>query len=227
MSYVMADPGGQRRRPRAPLVIGIVVVVIAAAVVAFVLGRHQSAPPAVAPAPTGQHPVPDGHGGNGVTWSRVADTIVPVSAAAGPHVIHDGVASGYARTTLGAVIAAINISSRLTTEAGPIVYTAVANQQCYGGVQDMITAIQNSAGSSSDSSALPTAYWYRIVNGSAASGVLVLAIAAQTPQSQALGGYVQYDRTVQWQSGDWRLQVPPAQANVITSTAGYTLLGRP
>lgn len=224
MSYVMADPGGQRRRPRAPLVIGIVVVVVAAAVVAFVLGRHQSAPPVATPAPTTPHTAP---GGNGVTWSNVADTIVPISSTAGPHVVHDGLASGYARTTLGAVIAAINISSRLTSEAGPIVYTAVANQQCYGGVQDMITAIQNSASSSSDSSALPTAYWYRIVNGSAESGVLVLAIAAQTPQSQSLGGYVQYDRTVQWQSGDWRLQVPPAQANVITSTAGYTLLGRP
>jgi len=61
-----------------------------------------------------------------------------------------------------------------------------------------------------------------------AYGTLVLiSIAVKTPQSVARGGYAEYDSTMRWINGDWKLRVPLARPSIIPTVDGLTLLGQP
>jgi hypothetical protein len=52
-----------------------------------------------------------------------------VSAAHGPFETANGLAVGFSHDELGALLAAINISARLTGQAGPAVYETTARRQ--------------------------------------------------------------------------------------------------
>ena len=66
-------------------------------------------------------------------WVTVAGAVVPVSAAAGPRqTTTDGRARGFARSPLGAVLAAAHISVRLCPQAGPAVFGATLRDQVTG-----------------------------------------------------------------------------------------------
>jgi hypothetical protein len=223
VSYILNDGSEPARRaPRRPLLvagaaIGLCVVLVAA----FLAGRQgggadeQWVAPPVAPGP----PL--------VTWTWVGPQPVPVSAVHGPAERRNGLAAGFSHDAMGAVLAAINISTRLAGLAGPAVYETTARLQCTGDIEATIATIRNQRSDSVPGSTIPTEIFYRITSGDPNADLVAISIAFQTPQSTGMGGYAELARTLQWIDSDWKLQVPPAPLRLITSVDDYTSLGGP
>lgn len=214
---------------RTVLIVAGVFVVVLLLVVAFVLGRGGddgggSGQPGAAP-PLG--------GGDSVlsqapiTWSSVGSAPVPVSPVHGPAEQTNGLAAGFSHDELGAVIAAINISSRLSGQAGPVVYETTARQQCVGDIEATISSIQDRISTSVPGEAVPIEFFYRIGGGDPRGDLVAVDIAARSIQSTELGGFALITETLQWIDGDWRLQVPPSPPRLIESVEGFRELGGP
>lgn len=221
MSYIVND-GSEQHRSRRPLLLGIAVLVVLALVVtAFLIGRagSDSGGPGASPAP--------GLGGSSITWSKVGWQPVPGSPVHGPAQTGNGLASGFSHDELGAALAAINISTRLSSAAGPMVYETTARLQAFGDIDATISTLRSQRSSSAPGAAAPTEYFYRISSGEPTGDVVVVSVAASTPQSSTMGGYAELSRTLQWVDGDWKVQVPFGPLRLIPSVADYTSLGRP
>jgi hypothetical protein len=216
MSYYQPQP----TTSRTGVWIGLAVVLVAVlAVGAFLLGRNDggtapAAGPAASTAPA-------------ISWSTVGDQPVPASPAAGPRHTEDGLSKGFSHDTLGAAVAAVNISFRLASKVGPQVYEATVREQCFGDVETEIQQIRDSFSSAPPGAAKPSEIWYRVTSGEPAGDLVLMSIAAKTPQSVERGGYARLEMTMRWVDGDWKLQVPLARPSIIPSIDGFTLLGRP
>jgi hypothetical protein len=215
MSYYQPQP----TKNRTALWVGLAVLLLVLAVGAFLLGRSSggaapSGGPAASTAPV-------------ISWSIVGDEPVPASPVAGPRNTGSGLAKGFTHDTLGAALAAVNISFRLASEAGPQVYEATVREQCFGDVNSEIEQIRNSFSTDPPGAAKPREIWYRVASGDPSGDLVLISIAVKTPQSVASGGYAEYDSTMRWVGGDWQLQVPLARPSVIPSVQSFTLLGRP
>ncbi len=215
MSYYQPQP----TKSRTALWVGLAVLLLVLAVGAYLLGRDSggaatSDSPAASTAPV-------------ISWSIVGDEPVPTSSVAGPRDTGGGLAKGFAHDTLGAAVAAVNISFRLASEVGPPVYEATVREQCFGDVNSELEQIRNSVSNAPPGADKPSEIWYRVVSGDPAGDLVLMSIAAKTPQSVAGGGYVGLDMTLRWVGGDWKMQVPSARASIIPSVSGYTLLGQP
>jgi hypothetical protein len=162
-----------------------------------------------------------------ISWSIVGNDPMPASPVAGPRNTENGLAKGFTHDALGAAVAAVNISFRLASEAGPQVYETTVREQCFGDLDTTLQQIRNSFSNAPRGAAKPSEYWYKITSGDPTSDLVLISIAIKTPQSIARGGYARLDNTMQWINRDWRLQVPTAPPSVIPSVDGYTLLGRP
>lgn len=215
MSLMMSDEGtrsGHGRRPA--LIAALVVAVVLVGAVAFVLGRSGDSG---SPGP----PINDV-----LRWTHVGPAVVPSGAAVGPHELAGGVARGFSQDARGAAVAALNISARISPAAGDGVMQQTVRAQCFG---DPDTAINNAEQQSTvagDDTVQPSAYWFKVTSGDPSS-LLVIDIAAETPQASGAGGYVHFERTLRWTGDDWQMQVPVARPALLNSLSGYTLLGRP
>ncbi|MCF7547231.1 hypothetical protein [Pseudonocardia sp. WMMC193] len=225
MSFIMNEGADTRRRPsrrRRGLILSLaVVVVLVIASIAFLLGRSddlgEHAPP------TGQAPTTD----SDITWQRVSGQPVPVSALHGPsRQESSGAAMGFTHDALGAALAAINISTRLSSSAGPAVYEATARMQTLGDVEGTIAAARAEVSSENAANTAATRFAYRL-SGDPTGDVVVVSIAAETPQTSAMRGYAQMERTMQWVDGDWRMQVPLSRPQFVTVIDGFAPLGGP
>lgn len=227
MSLVMGEHGtSTSRRRRWPWVI-VAVLIAAIVAAAFVAGRSSNtrpsgqAPPQQ-PGSSAQPPGAQGRSGP-VQWAPApgvpAAGPVPSSPMHGPQQVSGPIASGYSHDELGAVVAGINISMRLSSDAGPGVYRSVVEQQTVGERQSTLTRLASEPPSAN--APQPQKYWYRIVRGDPDGEVVQLQLLAQTPQTAQMGGYVQLDRTVVWRDGDWALQLPVGQAQLVPSTQGF------
>jgi hypothetical protein len=216
MSYYQPQP----TRNRTAVWIGLAVILVALlAAGAYFLGRTDSgAAPAGGPAAS-TDPV--------ISWSIIGNDPMPAARVAGPRNTAGGLAKGFSHDTLGAALAAVNISFRLASEAGPQVYEATVREQCFGDLDTTLQQIRNSFSNAPPGAAKPSEYWYKVTSGDPTGDLVLMSIAIKTPQSIARGGYVRLDNTMQWINGDWKLQVPTAPPSVIPSVDGYTLLGRP
>ncbi len=161
-----------------------------------------------------------------ITWFSAPDlTPVPRSDCAGPATVTATQAKGFSHDQLGAVIAAINITTRITSAAGPTAYRATLAEQTVGDTQ---TALTDVAGEQSDSAAnqtRPDHWWYRIGAGDPSGDLVEVDLIASTPQTRAQNEYAALSTTVRWVDGDWKVQLPRPRATPITSAAGYTSLG--
>jgi hypothetical protein len=222
MSYIMnsgpaRNPGGTRRRILfTAAAIGLVALLVAA----FLIGRQGDSSPGES-SQLGP-PLP---AGPAISWVRLGQAPVPVSPRHGPVDTSNGLASGFAHDELGAVLAAINISARLTGSAGPAVYETTARLQCLGDINTTIATIRSQRSTSPPGTTVPTAAYYRITSGDPNGDLVGVSIALDTPQSRGLGGYGEITRTLQWVDGDWKLHVPPSPPRLITSIRGWTSLG--
>ena len=160
-----------------------------------------------------------------LTWVRVGDQPVPASASHGPRIRRDGLAAGFAHDELGAVIAVINISTRLTGSAGPDVYEPTARHQCVGDIPAALATIAVQTGTAAPGTATPSEFFYRITGGDPHGDTVTIALAARSPQATAQGGYAALERTVVWIHRDWRMQLPATPPHLTGSVDGYTALG--
>lgn len=219
MSYYQPHPAKNRTALWVGLAVALVPLVL---VSAYFLGRGSggaSTPRGQIALATPSAPV--------ISWSIIGDDPVPSSPVAGPRTTAGGLAKGFTHDTLGAALAAVNISFRLASEVGPQVYEPTVREQCFGDMDAALEQIRNSFSTAPPGAAKPSEYWYKVTSGDPAGDLVLISIAAKTPQSVERGGYVRLDNTMQWINGDWKLQVPTARPLVIPSVEGYTLLGRP
>jgi hypothetical protein len=220
MSYIMSNgAGGRSTGTRRRIQFGAIAFgVVALLVAAFLIGRGGSPHEA-------NHVAPPVASGPAITWVWLGDAPVPVSRPHGPMDTSNGLASGFSHDELGVVLAAINISTRLTGSVGPAVYESTARLQCLGDIDATIATIRSQRSTSAPGTTVPTAAYYRITSGDPHGDLVGVSIAFDTPQSRSLGGYGEVSRTLQWVDGDWKLHVPPSPPRLITSIQGWTSLG--
>jgi hypothetical protein len=199
----------------------VVVLVVLLATGAYLLGRSNGDAAAGGPGAAAGSTAPT------ISWSIVGGSPVPASLTHGPRNTASGLATGFSHDTLGAALAAMNISFRLTSEAGPQIYEATARSQCFGDVDTTLEQIRNSFSAASEESTTPSELWYKIASGDPSSDLVLISIAVKTPQSVERGGYAKFDRTMRWIDNDWKMQIPPLRPSIISSVSDYTLLGRP
>ena len=194
----------QSTKNRTPVWVGLAIVLVALlATGAYFLGRNDSgAASAAGPAVSTDA---------AISWSIVGDEPVPASAVAGPRHTVGGLAKGFTHDALGAAIAAVNISFRLASEVGPQVYEATAREQCFGDVESEIEQIRNSFSNTPPGAAKPSSIWYRVASGDPAGDLVLIAIAAKTPQSVERGGYARLEMTMRWVDGDWNYTLYPTR----------------
>jgi len=243
-----------RRRTTTLLAAGTaVVLVVAAAVTGLValLGHRdfpvpQPVPHAsgiadrdTGPAPPAPSMSPSAPGTSAATddlsWATLAGARVPVSRSAGPRDTSAGRARGFAPTPLGAVLAAVHISLRLSPQVGPAVFEATLREQVVGG--DTAALGQHLAEDYEQARArlgLPygapagqlyaTARGYQVEANEPTTATVRLLIEGPGTSGSVL---VALTLHTQWVGSDWALLAPPGgtwdtTAAVVTDASGYT-----
>ena len=214
MSYIL-DPQTGRPPWRAPLLAVLSLLgLLALASGLYLYGRAttESTPPAT----PGQ--------GAALSWSVAGPWPVPTSATHGPFRTGGGLAAGFSHDALGAALAAFNITYRLSSDVGPMVYDATARAQTYGDTTATLDAIRAQP---AGGSAPPTEFYYRVLTGNPTGDSVLISLAVRSPASTTQGGYLSAQRTLRWQDGDWRLAVPMPPGQLMTTLDGYQSLGGP
>lgn len=220
MSYIVDDRSGRRDARRVgrwgrivallavPMMLTVVVVVVATT-------ARVPARPASGVEPPGMQ----------LSWKWVGAQPVPTSRIHGPRRTDGGLARGFSHDELGAAIAAINISTRLTGAVGPAVYGNTARQQGLGDVELTLAAIVSQSSTAAAGWTTPAEFFYRITGGDPIGATVDVAVAARSPQTDSQAGYGAFERTLVWRGGDWKLQLPPTPPHLIPTVAGYLTLG--
>lgn len=186
---------------------------------------------------------------DGVSWSDFHGIPVPTSSA-GPRNVDGARASGFARSPAGAVLAAIHISYRVGSSAGPAVFEPTIAAQVVGADKDKFLATTEASysadagryGAASDGS-LPSEFARAVREGSRVWAYRTdaydssLASIHVLSRTQTVGAtdptYVDFAYTVRWVDGDWRLVAPlnGDWRSVTTATRtvpnDYIVIGRP
>jgi hypothetical protein len=145
----------------------------------------------------------------GLHWVTVRGYRLPVSAQAGPRDTSGGLASGFADSPAGALLAAINIASRTAWEFGPGIFQPTIEFQVTGPyASQMLSADLDAWGA--DQATLPgiaeyaqcVAYQWAGYTPSDATADLVVTAPGTSI-------YVASQIQVQWINGDWRVLAPP------------------
>ena len=251
MAQGMSDEIARAARRRTRTVVGTVaavilgIAVVVAGLVVAVGQRGSPVPdPAGGPASSAGGmagaTVPAGSAGSAgpdaVSWSTVAGAKVPVSATAGPSDTNAGRARGFAHTPLGAVLAAANISVRLSPQVGPDVFGPTLREQVVGPDTDALSQhLDEDYQAARAQLGLPygaaagrlysTTTGYQLdMHGTDAATVRLLIEGPGTSGGSVLVALVTH---VQWTGADWALQAPNrgdwnTDAAVVTDASGYT-----
>lgn len=135
-----------------------------------------------------------------VDWRGIA---LPISATAGPTELTDTRALGFAPTSLGAAIAAAQLSVRTDPAAGPEVFEPVLADQVVGDQQRLADAVRAQFDAGPDDGA-PGALLGWCVDGDPAAGSVTAHLAVE----HADGTRADYAIPLAWVDGDWRIDVP-------------------
>lgn len=243
-----------RRRTRSVVAVGLlcaaVLILLAALVLVTVDGGHRDGasagpdggpaqwtaisvgppPPTAAVSSAATFPAGD------LRWVTVAGASVPVSRSAGPRELTDGRARGFARTPLGAVLAAAHISVRLCPQAGPAVFGATLRDQVVGAnTATLARSLDDDYQQARAQMAVPygdpagrlysTTRGYRLDAVSADAATVRLLL--EGPGSQTGSVLVDLVVHMQWVGTDWALVAPAGgdwddDALVVTDATGYT-----
>lgn len=173
--------------------------------------------------------------GPGFRWFDFYGIDLPVSAAAGPHRIHNGLSGGFTDTPPGAVLAAVNIAVRTSAQWGPGIYRPTITHHVVGPAAGMLLAADNRGYAAMRAAAHVTpgqpagrAYAveaaYRLVRYATRSATA--AIVSEGPASNGTAVLVVTRIRVRWQRGDWRVVAPPGgtwsrSATTVSSLSGY------
>ena len=157
----------------------------------------------------------------GITWSLYQTVALPSSSTAGPEIVDGDIARCYAHTPTGALIAASQLSARYLIAPN---WRAVVDQQVVPGV-GRTTYIAERAQVSNQGGNQPGDYdqyaGFKFVTYSPAVAVIEFVARSDSGSMQATTS------TVDWLSGDWKLQLQPNGSdspNVlpVTSLVGYS-----
>jgi hypothetical protein len=171
-----------------------------------------------------------------VLWSGFYGVELPVSAQAGPHDTRGSVATGFAHSPLGALLAAVNIGVRANAQWGPRIFTAVIRGQVIGPdaaalLASCQAAYDQAAQSAGVTGGQPlgtvdvTEQAFRWITYTPAAAILDLAVAGPGASGATVRASVQMQ--VVWDGGDWKAVAPPGgdwgnSAAELSSLAGYT-----
>jgi len=180
-----------------------------------------ASPPAAADTPV--TPVTDVAG---LRWVNDQGYLLPESAQAGPHFISGGRASGFADTSLGALVAMINIAARTAWEFGPAVFQPTIDSQVTGPyASEMLSLDQDAYGNATGQADGP----YARITGYQWAGYTPSDATADLAEEGPVSGVTMYAAIqiqAQWVNGDWRVVAPPGgdwanSATEIGSLNGY------
>ena len=240
---------GTRRQPRRLLPAAVLVIVLGAGLAVALAARHgtgggsggspaagrTSPPPPSAPG-TGSPQLPHVDLA-GLRWSDYYGVELPSSPAAGPRDTSGGLASGFADTPLGALLAAVNIGVRANAQWGPAIFGPTIRGQvtgpdaaallasCQSGYAQASQAAHISGGQPlGDAYVAEEAFRWVAYTPSDATVDLVSA----GPGSQGTTVRATTRIEVVWAGGDWRVVAPPGgdwgnSAAQLTSLGGYTI----
>jgi hypothetical protein len=165
----------------------------------------------------------------GLDWSAYRGYELPVSLQAGPRETAGGLATGYADSPLGALLAAVNIAARTSWQFGPQVFQPTISAQVTGQFagqmlsSDQLAYTQQAQAQGTQVPARQVAYSYE---GYTPSDATVDIVTGAT-DSDGAPVYVVTQIQAEWLDGDWKIIAPPGgdwanSATQVTSTAGYT-----
>jgi hypothetical protein len=143
----------------------------------------------------------------GLRWEPLGPVTLPYSSTAGPCKVTATTAAGYAHTPTGALIAAAQVTGRVSVTTPIEVATdTIAGQVLPGQARDQLLAdTRRRAGrplTAEDAGRLTA---FSVLSYSADTAVLSLALS----NAALAGQYVTLPVTVRWVDGDWRLVAPP------------------
>jgi len=193
--------------------------------------HHASQAPATSPA------VLEADAGQGLTWASFHGMQLPASPTAGPRDTRGGLASGFAHTPQGALLAAINIGVRTAAQWGSAIFVPTITRQVTGPAASALLHAEETAyaqlrsgthirpgQSAGRGHAVEDGYRFAAWSPAAAT-VDILTIGPTASGATVLAATrVQ----VLWQRGDWRVVAPPGgnwanSATAISSPVGYTI----
>jgi hypothetical protein len=163
---------------------------------------------------------------SGLRWVNDQGYLLPESAQAGPHAVSGGLASGFADTPLGALVAMINIAARTAWELGPAVFQPTIEHQVTGPYAgEMLSLDLDAYGNGTGQASGP----YARMAGFQWAGYTPADATADLAEEGPADGTVIYAAIqvqAQWINGDWRIVAPPGgdwadSATQIGSLNGY------
>jgi hypothetical protein len=201
-------------------------------------GRNGSAPaPARSPAAPASAPQLPQVSLAGLRWSDYHGILLPSSPVAGPRDISGGLASGYADSPVGALLAALNIAVRANPQWGPGIFGPTIDDQVTGPDAAALLAGCQAAYNQSSQAA-------HVTGGQPLGGVLVseeafrwvsytpdgatVDLVSAGPGSQGVTVRAVTQVQVAWDGADWRVLAPPGgdwgnSAAPLASLSGYTI----
>ena len=143
---------------------------------------------------------------------------LPVSRSSGPRNVHNGLASGFVETPLGAALAAVHIGYRLDPAAGASVYVPTAQNQTIGDSAGLITQLGETP--VAPKTGAPSEYvGYAITDYSVSEVVTVHLEAVQPGTTDGRDVPV----NVEWLNGDWKIVLPlPTSVGPLAAASTYT-----
>ena len=238
---------GTRRQPRRMLPAAVLVIVLGAGLAVALAARHGTGGGSGGSPAAGRTAPPSAPGTGsphlphldlaGLRWSGYHGVELPSSPAAGPRDTSGGLASGFADTPLGALLAAVNIGVRANAQWGPAIFgptirgqvtgpdAAVLLASCQSGYDQASQAAHISGGRPlGDAYVAEEAFRWIAYTPSDATVNLVSA----GPGSQGTTVRAATRIEVVWAGGDWRVMAPPggdwgSSAAQLTSPGGYTI----
>jgi hypothetical protein len=234
------------RRPRSVLLAAAVAVVLVGAGLVLALTGHPGDGHSANPAPgqrspavgapvtaTPQIPHVDLAG---LRWGEFHGVELPSSPLAGPRDTSGGLASGFADTPLGALLAALNIGVRANAQWGPAIFGPTIRDQVTGADAPALLASCQSAyrqarQASHVTSGQPlgnayvTEEAFRWIAYTPAGATVDLVSAGPGSQGETVRAVTRVE--VVWDGGDWRVIAPPGgdwgnSAHQMSSLDGYT-----
>ncbi len=233
-----------RRRRRRRIVTLTLIITLTWALLAALPARHGHAhatPPVRTPRPAARSRpasvrTTPATAGQGLRWADFHGIALPSSAQDGPRHTRDGLASGFADTPRGALLAAVNIGVRTAALWGPAIYQPTIVRQVTGADTAALLAADTrdyaglraaahvKAGQPAGRGyAAETAYRF----AAWAPGDATVDIVTAGPGNGGTTVLAVTRIEVLWQHGDWRVVAPPggnwaSSASSVSSLAGYT-----
>jgi hypothetical protein len=175
-----------------------------------------AAPPSAVPAPaSAEIPQADVQG---LRWTSYHGVGLPASQQAGPRDTAGGLASGYADTPAGALLAAVNIAVRANAQWGPGVYGPTIRRQVTGpDAAALLAGCQAAYDQAARTARIPagqplgdayvTEEAFRWITYTALDATVDIVSAG--PGSQGLTVRAATRIQVVWDGGDWKVVAPP------------------